>query len=272
MRRGHNKITAAFEDLENDQQKALFNIIKEKLKDVVAPLKTEDNEINTEDNEVKDNVEIEDNETDLTPFEKWKANNKQRLESNDDVIVSNEILDNEDGISSIDELENTEILIEDDDLIEDEIEFIDLIDDDLIEDEIEFIDLIEDDLIEDEIEFIDEEVIEDDLIEDEIEFIDLIEDDLIEDEIEFIDEEVIEDDLIEDEIECIDNEENDISCFYVKLAVKDKDLMSDTGGISKRRKPATKRPPRVNERDNSRERLLTKDNSTDIDNDPDLNL
>jgi len=240
MRRGHNKITAAFEDLENDQQKALFNIIKEKLKDVVAPLKTEDNEINTEDNEVKDNVEIEDNETDLTPFEKWKANNKQRLESNDDVIVSNEILDNEDGISSIDELENTEILIEDDDLIEDEIEFIDLIDDDLIEDEIEFIDLIEDDLIED--------------------------------EIEFIDEEVIEDDLIEDEIECIDNEENDISCFYVKLAVKDKDLMSDTGGISKRRKPATKRPPRVNERDNSRERLLTKDNSTDIDNDPDLNL
>lgn len=56
-------------------------------------------------------------------------------------------------------------------------------------------------------------------------------------------------------------------------ALKDKDLMADTGGITKTREYGDhKRPPRIEERDNFRERYLDKDEKKDITADIDLSV
>jgi len=56
-------------------------------------------------------------------------------------------------------------------------------------------------------------------------------------------------------------------------ALKDKDLMADTGGITKSRDYGDhKRPPRVDERDNFRERYLDKDEKRDLTADIDVSV
>lgn len=56
-------------------------------------------------------------------------------------------------------------------------------------------------------------------------------------------------------------------------AIKDKDLMADTGGITKTREHGEhQRPPRVNERDNFRDRYLDKEEKKDLTADIDLSV
>ena len=55
--------------------------------------------------------------------------------------------------------------------------------------------------------------------------------------------------------------------------LKDKDLMSDTGGVTKTRKYGQhKRPPRVQQRDNFRKRYLDKEEKKDLCADMDLTV